>query len=147
MMHVTGPMLRDALPPVRAAFWSLAIVALIGLVNLALTVVWGGVPGLGVVFFALAIFAVLGVRRVAEGHPRGRMLVTVLGVILVVYRLFVSYLLLGLPNDGLPGWAVGVTVAQLVLEIVLIIAALVLLFRPEVSAHLRAAGMKDRPSG
>jgi len=144
---VTGPMLRDALPPVRAAFWSLALVVLIGAVNLLLTVVSGGMPGLGVVFFALAIFAVMGVRRVAEGHPRGRMLVTVLGVILVVYRLFGAFLLLGFANAGLPGWVVGVTVAQLLIEIVLIVAAMVLLFRPEVSAHLRAAGMKERPSG
>jgi len=147
MMPVTRPAFRDAPRPVRVAFWSLAIVVLLGAVNLLLTVVWGGVPSLGVVFFALAIFAALGVRRVAEGHPNGRMLVTVLGVILVVYRFFVSYLLLGLPNGALPGWAVGVTVAQLVLEVVLIVAALVLLFRPEVSAFLRAAGMKDRPSG
>lgn len=144
---VTGPVFRAAPQPVRFAFWSLAIVVLIGALNLLLGVVWGGTPGIGVVFFALAIFAVLGVRRVAEGHANARMLVTVIGLILAAYRLFVSALLLGLPNAGSPGWAVGVAVAQLVLEVVLIVAALVLLFRPEVSAYVRAAGMKDRPTG
>jgi uncharacterized protein YebE (UPF0316 family) len=138
---------RDAPPPVRAAFWSLAIVVLIGVANLLFTVVAGGTPGFGMVFFALTIFAALGVRHVAEGRSSGRVLVTVLGILLVLYRLAFVALLLAPASVGLPGWVIGVTVAQLLVETALIVAALVLLYRPEVSAHLRGTGMEERPSG
>jgi hypothetical protein len=135
---VTGPVFRAAPAPVRPAFWALTIVVAIGLVNLLLTVLGGGAPGgIGIVFFLLLLVAVFGVRLVAEGRPGGRVLATILGAVLVVYRLAFAVLVVAM-SAALPGWALAVTLAQLLVEVVLIVAALVLLHRPEVSAHLAA---------
>lgn len=133
---MTGPMLQNAPRPLRGAFWSLVIVMVLGVLGLLFTALQGGIPGVGLVFLAISVIAVVGVRQTAEGRPNWRVVSTALGVILVLYRSFIVYLLVGFDNSGLPTATIVVWVAQLTVEVVLIITAIVLMYRPEVNAFL-----------
>jgi hypothetical protein len=135
-VRVTDPLLRGTPAPVRAAGICIAIVVALGILSLVMVLVQGGTVGFGVVAFVLAAFALLNVRRVAEGNSAARVIATVICVVLIVYRVAFLYLLLGFENT-FDGGVITLVVVQLVPEVLLLAAAVVLLYRPAVTALLK----------
>lgn len=126
--------LRSAPAPIRAAALCLAIVVALGIIALIMVLVQGGTTGFGLVSFVLAAFALLNVRRVGEGNATARVIATLLCVVLIVFRVAFLYLITA---SGIDIAELALPIAQLGLEILLIVAAIVLLYRPAVSAHLQ----------
>ncbi len=126
--------LRSAPAPVRTAALCLAIVIALGIISLIMVLVQGGTTGFGLIGFVLAAFALLNIRRVGEGLSTARVIATLLCVVLIVFRAAFLYLLTTFDVDAAD---LALPIGQMVLEILLLVAAVVLLFRPAVTAHLK----------
>lgn len=133
---MTDPLLRSAPAPIRGAALCLALLVALGIVSLITVLVQGGSTGFGLVATVLAVFALLNVRRVGDGNRAARAIATVLCVVLAAYRAAYLYLIAAYDIDADPT-VLALTIGQLALELLLVVAALVLLHRPAVTSHLQ----------
>lgn len=111
-----------------------ALVLLSFLVNLAVSIGSGGTVT-GFLGVALAAGAAFGAREMRAGKRSGRTIAAVCGAILGVFQLLGLVLILGVAS--LIGVAVIVTSVLLIgIDLALVVAGLVFMFKPEVSAFL-----------